>query len=180
MPTCSVGTRAQRTSPLSAIAAASCSRLLLSRTSSAVLAARDCCNAAQPATRGGRRCAAAISARSGSGNRRDRFRRGAVVPSPGHGLGRDLPLLSHGHLRASGDSLGMRGNRAPEAGYVSWSSRAAIGSARSRPIRSPQPVKTAIRPHLTAARVRGRYPARAFSPPLADCLSRGSPAGLSV
>jgi hypothetical protein len=33
---------------------------------------------------------------------RDRVRRGAVVPSLGHGLGRDLPLLSHGHLRASG------------------------------------------------------------------------------
>ena len=39
----------------------------------------------------------------------DRSRRGAVVPSPGHGLGRDLPLLSHGHLRATADSLGMRG-----------------------------------------------------------------------
>jgi hypothetical protein len=38
-------------------------------------------------------------------------------------------------------------------------------ACQSRPIRSPQPVKTAIRPDLTAARVRGRYPARALSPP---------------
>ncbi len=29
------------------------------------------------------------------------------VPSPGHGLGRDLPLFSNGHVRASADSLGM-------------------------------------------------------------------------
>ena len=41
--------------------------------------------------------------------RPDPNRRGAVVPSAGHGLGRDLPLLSHGHLRATGNSLGMRG-----------------------------------------------------------------------
>jgi drug/metabolite transporter (DMT)-like permease len=39
---------------------------------------------------------------------RYRLRRGVVVPSPGHGLGRDLPLFSHGHLRASADGLGMR------------------------------------------------------------------------
>ena len=32
--------------------------------------------------------------------------------SPGRGLGRDLALLSHGHLRASADSLGMRGKLA--------------------------------------------------------------------
>jgi hypothetical protein len=35
---------------------------------------------------------------------------GAVVPSPGHGLGRALPILSHGHRRASSDSLSSRGN----------------------------------------------------------------------
>ncbi len=39
------------------------------------------------------------------------YRRGAVVLSPGHGLGRDLPLFSHRHLRASADSLGMRGHQ---------------------------------------------------------------------
>jgi hypothetical protein len=33
---------------------------------------------------------------------RDPCRRGAVVPSHGHGLGRDLPSLSYGHLVADG------------------------------------------------------------------------------
>ena len=42
----------------------------------------------------------------------DRSGPGAIVFSPCHGLGRDLPFLSHGHLRASSDSLGSRENRA--------------------------------------------------------------------
>lgn len=42
----------------------------------------------------------------------DRLKRGAVVPSADHGLRRDLPLLSHGHLRGTGNSLGLRGKLA--------------------------------------------------------------------
>jgi hypothetical protein len=44
--------------------------------------------------------------------RGDPHRRGAVVPRAlVTALVGDLPLLSHGHLRASSDSLGMRGRR---------------------------------------------------------------------
>ena len=53
-------------------------------------------------------------------HRRDRLSRGGVAPGPGHGLGRDLHLLPHGHLRASADSLASRGNRASRAASAIW------------------------------------------------------------
>jgi hypothetical protein len=66
------------------------------------------------------------------------LRRGAVVPSSARGLGRDLPLLSHGHLRATADSLGMRGKQHAAEPRVSsmqrwaWSrGRETAGSGKS-------------------------------------------------
>jgi hypothetical protein len=49
----------------------------------------------------------------------------------------------HEHLGSDAEFPALRGNRASEAGYVSLSLRAAIAPAS-------QPVKTAIRPGLTA------------------------------
>ena len=39
------------------------------------------------------------------------LQRGAVIPSPGHGLGRHLAFLAARASRASADSLGMRGSQ---------------------------------------------------------------------
>jgi hypothetical protein len=91
--------------------------------------------------------------------------------SPGRGLGRDLALLSHGHLRASADSLGMRGYRDLRFVAEKRRQRAIASGTTSRPwARGPTPA---------SATKRACGPDRRRPAPTCALLARSAPSGLA-
>jgi hypothetical protein len=112
-----------------------------------------------------------------------------TAPSAGHRLGKGLPLMSHGHLHASADSLGMRGTQArpdartPRPLPMSNPTPAAgvhrvVPAVPSRPLTVPRPLPVCRRPShamaTTASDDRGPEAAASCRPRTAVRTARGS------